>query len=642
MSGHQITSTTPQLLIPESWDVLRTAWSDPVRSAGVTNFIERVRHNLLRAVPPDDDAISVPEGQRIAGSLLNLIDAPCDAIVLHRLTGHPLDLDNIIRLLEGLYARKHWMLPSHARIYREADDPRVHDCTADLYTARITIGIALVLDWGENLLPPHLAARLRQALRTRGTDRILDNIRRNVYWADWYISNWCLCLMTGLAVGTSCDTDDPLAEEKLREAADRTRRFLDAQGNDGGYHEGMSYAATLQDIIFTALALERAGRTPFWDHPFIARLGDFLLHGITPGFTGVANFSDATYHLRPMPVLAFLARRYAQPEWQWAAAQLANHTPVQTRWDLLWPAHDMPGQPPADAQRIRLFTNTHTAFVRSHWGENARYLVITAGSNAFGHRHADLGGFILEEFGERQIADAGTHEYYTSAPWHVQPHAHNVLTINGQAPLWKWGQHERLNRIDPANFGTQYALIEALGSKGDTDVVVVDLTHAYQEWCTSYVRALISLHDGPLLVLDDLHLQPACAAATLEVRFIATGDVKLGGSTFSVVNRHSICHGEVLWPRHVSLTLDAPHDEIVYEPVSPARLTPIRVCHRLPGGDRSACLLTLLWPTRKNQPASYRSTIAIDDDALCCSLAWSNGQCAIRWERDTHKITTKR
>jgi len=625
------------LLIPDSWENIRRKFKSPLMAEKLKAFEERVAKELKREVL-SEQTYTIGEKETPALDLGYLSEIPCDAAVVHKITGRPLDIKNCSRLIEGLLSRSSWMHPTHIALYKASSDPRSHNCTADLRTATVTADLALILDWTGDELPEKLVVRMKEQLRRRGTDEILDNIKRDIYWSNWYISNWCSHLMSGLAIGAAYEKDaDPDADEKLAEAARRTRKFLDVQGDDGGYHEGISYGGAVISAIEVALALEYAGRETLFNHPYLKRVGDFFLHGICPGFTGIANFSDASYSLHSMPYFSFLAKRFERPDWQWAARRVFERVKVPRRWDLLWFDPDMPEEKPSLAKRARLFTNTQFAFVRDSWEEDSRYLVVPAGSLSYGHRHADLGSFILNEFGERQIADSGTHYYYTKRPWHVQTEAHNSLLVNGEGADWDWGIKLKLKRIAPETYGPHYALINTFERGDAADIIVEDATRGHPKLCERFVRAFVSLRGGPLLIMDDVKVKPEKAGAELELRFIATEKAETRGNIFTISHTKSECRGEVLLPAGVAISLA----EKQREAHEGAKLIPVRVLHKLGERETEARFVTLILPYQKGALPEYESDTALRANTLFCKIKTNRREWLVEWNLESKKATVK-
>jgi len=626
------------LLITDSWDALRKRFSrEPFREA-FEALKKNVKDSLPKTVTPD---YTYTLGERHPeDNIRALAGTVTDAAFIHKVTGEPLDKENFIRIIEGIMNRTSWVCPMAQAAYDAESDPKYRDTSADLYTASLTMNFALTLDWTGNELPEKLTARMKDRLRGRGTDCILDNIKRGIYWSTWYVSNWCSCLMMGLAVGSAYEKEaDPKADEKLDEAATRTRRFLDAQGRDGAYHEGVSYAGALSEAIHVSLALEYAGKATLFDHPYLKRVGDFLLHGTCPGFRGIANFSDASYPLHSMPCLSFLARRFERPDWQWSARNIFERAGSKTLWDLLWFDPDMPEERPRPEKRARLFTNTHFAFVRNSWDDDARYLVVPAGSFSFGHRHADLGSFILNEFGERQIADSGTHYYNERHPWHVQTEAHSSLLVDGAGLPWDESVFRpKLEVNSPDNFGPVYALIDDFRIDDTADVIVEDASRAYPLTLDCFLRAIVSLHGGPVIVMDDVRVKSEKAGAELELRFIATECAETAGKTFTISHAKSCCRGEVLLPDEIALSLGEEQEEVTHGAFEAAKIIPVRAVHKLGEKETRARFITLLLPHLKGKLPEYETHIEKQEKKLSCRITMKGKEWFVEWNLASEKV----
>jgi hypothetical protein len=149
----------------------------------------------------------------------------------------------------------------------------------------------------------------------------------------------------------------------------------------------------------------------------------------------------------------------------------------------------------------RYFRGAEITSLRSSWKPDAMMIGIQAGHsmNLGGHRHLDLGTFVLDALGERWIIDSGVeHETYMVhrhrnpryTYYRVRAEGHNVPVFNPDK--------------GPDQNPRAMAKIVKYESTPQRAVAVVDLTQAYQPHADRAVRTFTLEDRGRLVVTDEL------------------------------------------------------------------------------------------------------------------------------------------
>lgn len=236
------------------------------------------------------------------------------------------------------------------------------------------------------------------------------------------------CLLRGRGPG---DADYELAVSALRES-------LDAQGPDGEFTEGLTYAGiTLRGLVSAARASARAGDDRLSGHPFLRRTGAWFVHHVQPGGFLVNAFDTLNGARGQLPVFgnifAQLAVGLGDPHALWLLR--ARGLPGDSLDHLLARA-----LPSSAALPPPLFANyaVGTRLVwRSSWDDStATGLWLRGGGERDFHDHADRGhvNFII---GDRALLiEAGTPPYGTpeAQDLYTGLAGHNVLQVGADGP----------------------------------------------------------------------------------------------------------------------------------------------------------------------------------------------------------------
>jgi len=149
----------------------------------------------------------------------------------------------------------------------------------------------------------------------------------------------------------------------------------------------------------------------------------------------------------------------------------------------------------------KYFRGTETAAMRSSWEPDAIMVGIQAGDslNLGGHRHLDLGSFILDALGERWIIDSGSERETYMRHKHKNPrHFYYRIRAEGHnLPVLNPGEGPDQNPKAKAKF-------VKFESTPQQALAVVDLTDAYKDNAKRAQRTFTLEERKRLVVTDEL------------------------------------------------------------------------------------------------------------------------------------------
>lgn len=298
------------------------------------------------------------------------------------------------------------------------------------------------------LAPEEVPPTLRAALDTLLDREIATILAAHKARRSWFFksnaahSNQWVLPVEGLVLATlqrgALRNEAPPA---LREAYELGVRLLtmslDAQGPDGEFREGLTYAAiTIRGLLSSARVMARAGDTRALRHPFLANAGTWFAHHIQPGDFLVNSF-DTLNGARGQ--LKIFANIYAQiiistgnPHAIWVGdTYRLNGDEVDALLAVALPA-TLALPPPLHA----VYPVAPRVVWRNSWDDStATGVWIRGGDKTDAHDHQDRGhvNFIigrtplLIEAGALSYATPGHAIHYRGVP------GHNVLQIGDVA-----------------------------------------------------------------------------------------------------------------------------------------------------------------------------------------------------------------
>ncbi|MEK7753259.1 MAG: heparinase II/III family protein, partial [Acidobacteriota bacterium] len=320
-------------------------------------------------------------------------------------------------------------------------------------------------------------------------------------------NNWNQVCNGGLGIGALAiaDEEPELARAILQNARQSLPLAMRHYAPDGAGTEGATYwdYGARFNILFLA-SLETALGTDFE----LSKIDGFAQSGLYQIYMGGADrmsfdFADCGLRRLSTPMHFWMGRRFRRPEYNWfRSSELARPKQDGGFLDLLW-FDASSGFDPARLPLDKYFRAAECVSMRSSWTDpNALVLAVQAGdnSNLSGHRHLDLGTFILEASGERWIIDGGVdHETYLAhqhhnPKWHyyrIRAEGHNTLVINPGA--------------DPDQDLKAVAKIVQFDSRPQRTTAVVDLTAAYAKHARGVQRTFTMENRSAVTVADRVH-----------------------------------------------------------------------------------------------------------------------------------------
>ncbi|MDH7569684.1 MAG: heparinase II/III family protein [Armatimonadota bacterium] len=350
-----------------------------------------------------------------------------------------------------------------------------------LDTAEMTYGFAIGLDWFYDGWSEEQRRVLREAIVRLGLTPGLRVYERQTGWHT-NENNWNQVCNGGMGVGALAvaDAEPQLAGRILSAAIKSIPLAMHHYAPDGAGTEGVTYWSygTRYNLLLLS-ALETALGTDFG----LSQIEGFGISGDYQMYLSGAdrtsfNFADCGLARVSTPQHFWLARRYNRPQYSWFRySELTRDGWEGGVFDLIWYEPSGRGYDPAQLPLHKHFRKAECASMRSSWTDpRALVLAIQAGdnSNLGGHRHLDLGSFILEALGERWIVDLGTerqtylshqHSFKRWEFYRIRAEGHNTLVMNPtKAPDQEPRAKAAINPFDPTPARAR---------------AVVDLTAAY-------------------------------------------------------------------------------------------------------------------------------------------------------------------
>jgi hypothetical protein len=407
-----------------------------------------------------------------------------------------------------------------------------------LDTAEMTYAFSIAYDWLYADWTAEQRKTLRNAIVRLGLQPGMEVYRSESGWHT-KDNNWNQVCNGGMGIGALAIADEnpELARDILHEAIRSIPRSMSHYAPDGAGTEGPTYwdYGSRFNIKFIS-SLETALGTDFG----LARIPGFGESGFYQMYMCGADmqsfdFEDSGSRRMGTPMHFWMGRRFGRPEYSWFRyRELASGAQTGNLLDLLWFDDKGRDYDPAGLPLERYFREAEAVTVRSSWTDpNALVVAMQAGNtNGFkGHRHLDLGTFILDANGERWIIDSGLdHETYLKHQnniaredfYRIRAEGHNTLAINpGKGP-----------DQDPNAF----ARVTSFKSEGGQVKAVFDLTPAYAAQARKVERTLSVIRPNRVTITDRI-----TAAKPSEVWWFAhtTADVTLSaGNRRAVMTRN--------------------------------------------------------------------------------------------------------
>ncbi len=429
----------------------------------------------------------IPDGRRLLSVSRRVLDRVRTLALVGRLEGDPRYADRAWIELEAAARFPDWN-PAHF-----------------LDTAEMTHAFALGYDWLYDRWTEDQRRVLREAIVTQGLRPGLKVYDSKAGWPR-NENNWNQVCNGGLLSGALAiaEAEPSLAARIVFEAVRSVPRAMQHYAPDGGGTEGVTYwdYGSRYNIVLLS-SLETALGTDFG----LAQVGAFKQSGYYQmylcGAGRVAfDFADCGRSRVSEAQHFWLARKYDVPAFSWFRLSALEGNPERGGLlDLLWFDDRGRGMDFTSLPLDRHFRGAECASLRTSWKPEAMIVGIQAGDsmNLGGHRHLDLGSFIVDASGERWILDSGVeletymahrHKNARHAYYRVRAEGHNVPVLN---PDHGPDQNPRA-----------VAKIVEFESTPQQARAVVDLSQAYQSHAERVVRTFLLAERKRLIVTDEL------------------------------------------------------------------------------------------------------------------------------------------
>jgi hypothetical protein len=507
---------------PETFDHIRAL----VAKGGVpAELYAAVRKSADQLLTAPVSHYEKPDGRRLLSVSRRVLDRVRTLALVSRLESDP------------RYAERAWQELAAAAQFPDWNPPHFLD------TAEMTHAFALGYDWLYDRWTEEQRRTLRDAIVTQGLREGLKVYDSKKGWAR-NENNWNQVCNGGLISGALAiaDAEPELAAQIVSEAVHSVPLAMKHYAPDGAGTEGVTYwdYGSRYNIVLIS-SLQTALGTDFG----LTRIGAFERSGYYQIYLSGANrvafdFADCGRSRVSEAQHFWLARQYDVPIYSWfRLSALEGGRERGGVLDLLW--YDDRGRV-MDFKTLaldRYFRGAECASLRTSWEPDAMIVGIQAGDsmNLGGHRHLDLGSFIVDARGERWIMDSGVeHETYMThrnktprtAYYRVRAEGHNVPVLNpGKGP----DQNPKA-----------VAKVVKFESTPAEAVAVVDLSQAYESAANRVVRTF-TLEDRKRLVVTDelstrqpaelwwfLHTEAAIALSNQD----RTATLSRAGKTFTV------------------------------------------------------------------------------------------------------------
>ena len=455
------------------------------------NRAQRIRGFLERLTAKTDSYIAQPDSlsdnlsvvMRETKVKLNELSSA------YVLTGDQQYAEALRIVLEQAFAIEQWIYPVH------------QPTEFDHGSANMSAAVAVAIDWLDDFISPDERRNLKEQL----VEKTMETFRRvyasrseawvhtNFNWRSMICSDMGLALLTVLEVY-------PNFMETMAYVLHGVLAVLDNAPQDGEWEEGVGYwgAAVGLPLRFI-FALDRIteGTVNLFQHPYLNKTGDFLVHCIDPGGR-VFNFADCGPVLRPRryALVGLLGQKFNNPQWK----KLALKGQPADLFDLAFTEGlTDPGSVP-DPPLAKYFREGGIVTLRSGWEKNDVFIGFKSGPTAVGHSHLDINSFVVTAFNRTLISDLGVWPYghylgffdLEERRWTFDANTtigHNTLLVDGGGQRYGESHFGRILKFEPAD---------------RFDLVISDGTRVYGGLLSSYCRWLIFIRPDLLVIFDDI------------------------------------------------------------------------------------------------------------------------------------------
>lgn len=362
---------------------------------------------------------------------------------------------------------------------------------------QLASAVALAYDLLYDSLSDDERARVRRALMERSIlptwrEYVLDN-RAIANTSNWISHTVGGAIQAALAIVDDGAPDEvtavhrPLNGLLLKIEAHMAASFL----ADGSYGEGISYQEFALETLGPMLhAAERVLGHSYWNRTSVLQSLAYPLHTLAQPVSDSLDMGDT--HPPGGHGIGPVVSRSTDPVVRWYGGRFAP----RTIYDFIFFNDDVAPVPPA-GEGSRLFAEKGNAVFRTGWRDDSAIVLFRAGPTA-NHNHNDQGAFLVRNFGETLLTEAGWSDYYKDpyyGPFFTQGIGHNTLLVDGHP--------ESQVIADTAQFAAlrRYPRITEFVTSPFYDGVGSDLAPVYPA-LAAYTRRLAFLKPDLLVVFD--------------------------------------------------------------------------------------------------------------------------------------------
>ncbi len=473
-------------------------------------------------------------GRLLSGCELMLTPTPPPVIPRHIRASHlafaylvterPEFADKAIAMAMEIAKKPHWLMPGEAKLHR---------VRSGLATGGAVTELTLVYDWLYARLTADERILIREAVRAKGFEPTLQDIREGVPMASYYTTNGLTVLNGPLLMAALCFEGKMDTAEAYEASLRQLRRYLDAQDPDGGHSEGPLYwNYSVRHLLLGVESLRRLKGIDLYHEPFLHTTADYPLHYILPWMSDCTNTADALGSTHLWPPIAGLAAYHRTPRWQWLARRLMTRdwgddgeSLEYSLFSLIFYDPDVPDAPPSPAETTRLFSGIGQLAVRSDWTDDAIHAVWLNGPSNCHHNHLHLGSFTVSAFGRRLLIEMGKFNYSDGSDYRKQTAGHNTLLVGGEGQIITTDNSISCLRFRAGQWGTVYGDLWALRREADAVIGTGRAVNAYAGRLRTFERTLAFVDSRFFFLHDFIELERK-PPADLEWHFHSAGDVE--------------------------------------------------------------------------------------------------------------------
>jgi hypothetical protein len=372
------------------------------------------------------------------------LDAAFTLAFLYQMTGDQAYVAKAFEHANVVCAQESWVQSAH---YFDVIYPRVWPYgakddevafTYDISASGTTQRMAYIYDWLYPALTKAQRDRIRGALLEKAIMRVRGNYEY-LWWATAYKCNWSGICHTGLGMAALALLDeDPQLTDVVARSCEGISSMLDHVGEDGGWQEGRGYwAYGLGESVRFIEALKRTtgGKVNLYKHRAISpHPVDFGLFGLTGGFGDGSGAPVGESY-----IMNKLTQETGDPVAAWYTKNFLR--PLDTIYDLIWPATSVRAEKPAEASK--LFRSIDWAVMRKDFGSDFMTVATKAGMNDDPHHgHLDCGSFNITWQNIGFVGEVPRtpydEKYFGEMRWtylQARTSGHNVVMVNGEEQI---------------------------------------------------------------------------------------------------------------------------------------------------------------------------------------------------------------